>query len=56
MSVDFTQAAARRESVIDAVRQNGKRGEAGAARNTRSETLNGRAQNRHEHEQVAGLA
>jgi hypothetical protein len=54
MSVDFTQAAARRESVIDAVRQNAKRGEPDAARNTRSETLSGLAQNCHE--QVAGLA
>jgi hypothetical protein len=48
MSLDFTQAAATRESAIEAVPQNGKRGEAGSARNTRSETLSGRAQNRHE--------
>ncbi len=54
MSLDFTRAAATRESAIEAVPQNGKRGEAGAARNTRSETLSGRAQNRRE--QVAGLA
>lgn len=54
MSVDFTKAAARRESAIDAVRQNGKRGEADSARHTRSETLNGLAQNRCE--QVAERA
>jgi len=54
MSLDFTQAAARRESAIEAVHQNGKRGEADSARNTRSETLNGLAQN--PHEQVAELA
>jgi hypothetical protein len=54
MSLDFTQAAATRESAIEAVPQNGKRGESDAARYTRSETLNGRAQNRYE--QVAGLA
>jgi hypothetical protein len=54
MSVDFTQAAAIRESAIDAVRQDGKCGETDSARNTRSETLNGLAQNRHE--QVAELA
>ena len=54
MSVDFTQAAATRESAIEAVRQNGKRAEAGSARNTRSETLSRLAHNRHE--QVAELA
>jgi len=54
MSVDFTQAAARREAAIEAVRQNGKRAETDSARNMRSETLNGLAQNRHE--QVAERA
>jgi len=54
MSLDFTQAAATRESAIEAVPQNGKRGEADSARNTLSETLNGLAQN--PHEQVAGHA
>jgi hypothetical protein len=54
MSLDFTQAAATRESAIEAVPQNGKRCEADSARNMRSETLSGLAQNRHE--QVAELA
>jgi hypothetical protein len=54
MSLDFTQAAATRESAIEAVPQIQKRAEADAARNTRSEMLSGLAQNRHE--QVAERA
>ena len=48
MSVDFAQAAARRESAIDAVRHNVVRAEAGSIRNLSSARLNDRALNRDE--------
>jgi len=46
MSVDFRQAAVRRESAIDAVRHNGVHAEAGSASDWPPARLNGRALNR----------